>query len=148
MPGESSRAYQSSSEADTGEALTSSEARRPSRRRSTRSAILAMAALCVTITRVQPYRGSHALHELEDLLGGLVVERARGLVAQDEVRIIDEGATDGAALLLATGDLARELVAMFPEAERAQKVLHGQGFLERCAVTSMFSLIVRSGTRL
>lgn len=71
----------------------------------------------------------HALHELEDLLGGLVVERARGLVAQDEAQILDEGATDGAALLLATGDLARELVAMFPEAERAQKVLHGQGVL-------------------
>ena len=69
----------------------------------------------------------HAFHELEDLLGGLVVERARGLVAKDEARILDEGATDGAALLLAAGNLAWELVAMLPEAERAQEVLHGQG---------------------
>jgi hypothetical protein len=42
-----------------------------------------------------------ALHELEDLLGGVVVERARRLVAQKQARVLHEGTPDGAALLLA-----------------------------------------------
>ena len=88
------------------------------------------------------------LHELQDFLGRLVVERARGLVAQQQTRVFDQRATDGTTLLLAARDLARELVAMFIEAQRAQQVVDIERFLDRCAVTSMFSLMVRSGTRL
>ena len=47
-------AYQSSSAAGTGSALSSSSTMRPSRRRSTRLAIRAMAALWVTMMMVQP----------------------------------------------------------------------------------------------
>ena len=47
-------AYQSSSAAATGDSLSSSSTMRPSRRRSTRLAMRAMAALCVTIMMVQP----------------------------------------------------------------------------------------------
>ena len=48
-------AYQSSSAAATGDSLSSSSTMRPSRRRSTRFAMRAMAALWVTIMMVQPY---------------------------------------------------------------------------------------------
>ena len=48
-------AYQSSSAAATGDSLSSSSTIRPSRRRSTRLAMRAMAALCVTMMMVQPY---------------------------------------------------------------------------------------------
>ena len=48
-------AYQSSSEAATGDSLSSSSTMRPSRRRSTRLAMRAMAALWVTMMMVQPY---------------------------------------------------------------------------------------------
>ena len=47
-------AYQSSSAAATGDSLSSSSTMRPSRRRSTRLAMRAMAALWVTIMMVQP----------------------------------------------------------------------------------------------
>ena len=57
------------------------------------------------------------LHELQDFLGCLVVERARGFVTQQQARVFDERAADGAALLLAAGDLAWELVAVLPKAE-------------------------------
>lgn len=71
----------------------------------------------------------HALHEFKHFFRGLVIEGARRLVAQDEARVLHERAADGAALLLAAGDLAGELVAVLPEAERAQEVLHGQRVL-------------------
>ena len=48
-------AYQSSSAAATGDSLSSSSTMRPSRRRSTRLAMRAMAALWVTMMMVQPY---------------------------------------------------------------------------------------------
>ena len=48
-------AYQSSSAAATGDSLSSSSTMRPSRRRSTRLAMRAMAALCVTMMMVHPY---------------------------------------------------------------------------------------------
>ena len=47
-------AYQSSSAATMGDSLSSSSTIRPSRRRSTRLAMRAMAALCVTMMMVQP----------------------------------------------------------------------------------------------
>lgn len=88
------------------------------------------------------------LHELQDFLGRLVVERARGLVAQQQTRVLDERTADGAALLLAARNLTRELVAVLVEAQRTQQVVDIERVLDRCAVTSMFSLMVRSGTRL
>ena len=63
------------------------------------------------------------LHELQDFLGRLIVERARGLVAQQQTRVFDERAADGTALLLAARDLARELVAVLVEAQRTQQVV-------------------------
>ena len=59
----------------------------------------------------------YILHELQDFLGRLVIKRARGLVAQQQTRVFDERAADGTALLLATRNLARKLVAVLVEAQ-------------------------------
>ena len=40
------------------------------------------------------------LHEFEDLLGRVVVQGARGLVAQQQARILHQSAADSATLLL------------------------------------------------
>ena len=88
------------------------------------------------------------LQQLQDLLAGFIVKCARGLVAQQQARVFDERTADGTALLLAARDLARELVAVLVKTQRTQQVVDIERFLDRCAVTSMFSLMVRSGTRL
>ena len=85
------------------------------------------------VVRNDDHRGAkvlvNALHELQDLLGRLVVERTCGLVAQQQAGRLHEGATDGAALLLATRNLIGKLVAMLPEAKRVQQIIHGQRLL-------------------
>ena len=50
------------------------------------------------------------LQQLQNLLAGLVVEGACGLIAQQELGILGEGTRDGYALLLAAGELGREVV--------------------------------------
>ena len=66
----------------------------------------------------------HTLHELEDLLGSLVIERAGGLVEQNEAGVLHERKPDGTALLLSARDLARELVPLLPKTKRAQQLVH------------------------
>ena len=73
----------------------------------------------------------HALHELEDLLGSLVIERAGGLVAQNEAGVLHERTPDGTALLLATGHLTGKLVAVLPKPQGAQKLFHGKGIIRQ-----------------
>ena len=51
------------------------------------------------------------LQQAEDLLGGLAVEVAGRLVADQQRRIGDDRAGDGDALLLAAGQLARLVLA-------------------------------------
>ena len=48
---------------------------------------------------------------LHDLVAVLGVEVARGLVGQDQVRLVDQRARHGHALLLAARELRREVVA-------------------------------------
>ena len=45
------------------------------------------------------------LHELQDFLGRLVVERSRGLVAQQELRVFRDGTGNGHTLHLSAGHL-------------------------------------------
>ena len=52
-------------------------------------------------------------------------QSVKKLIGQNQGGFDRDGPRDGAALLLAAGDLAGELVAVLPEAKRAQEVLHG-----------------------
>src|SRR6266849_3384920 len=60
------------------------------------------------------------LEERHDLHAGMRVERAGGLVGQDQDRIVDEGARDGHPLLLPARELGRVMVLPLREADRGQ----------------------------
>ena len=73
--------------------------------------------------RGDQHRGARAVDALEqvhDAAGGLGVEVARGLVAHQKRRAVDDGARDGDALLLAAGELVGHLVELLLQADQAQ----------------------------
>ena len=73
-----------------------------------------ISGLCVTITMVLPSRWS-SREEVHDLDRRLAVERAGGLVGEDQRRLVDERARDGHALLLTARELARQVPAAVGE---------------------------------
>ena len=76
------------------------------------------------------YRGVvflvHRFDQLQYLLGRVVIQRAGGLVAEQYVRILDDGAPDGAPLLLSAGKLGRQLVPVLVKPQRFQDIVHVQ----------------------
>ena len=58
---------------------------------------------------------ARVLQKPQDLLARAVVEGARRLVAQEQLRVLREGARDGNALLLAAGELRGEVVRALRE---------------------------------
>src|ERR1700730_5110826 len=60
--------------------------------------------------------------ELHDLPACRRVEVPGGLVGDDQARLMDEGAGDGHALLLAAGELARVLVELAGQTHRLQRL--------------------------
>ena len=71
----------------------------------------------------QPVPG-HLLQKLHHLHAGLAVQRAGGLVGQEDVRVVDEGPGDGNALHLAAGHLGGHLVELVAQPHLFQGV-HG-----------------------
>ena len=57
-------------------------------------------------------------------IGGVGVEVPGRLVRQQQRRMVDEGAGDGEALLLAAGELVGEVLDLVGEADEAQGVGH------------------------
>ena len=57
---------------------------------------------------------------LHDLDAGLAVQRACGLICQDDIRIVHEGAGDGHPLHLAAGELVRPLLQLILQADTGQ----------------------------
>ena len=68
----------------------------------------------------------HCLDELEDLLGGVVIQSARGLVTEQDVRILHDGAADGTALLLSAGELIGELIPVLIKSQCLHQLVHLQ----------------------
>ncbi|MNZ51986.1 hypothetical protein D3C78_698190 [compost metagenome] len=62
--------------------------------------------------------------QLQDRGGGLRVEGAGGLVAQQDLRVGGQGAGDADALLLATGQLRRVLSGVVGKADAGQQLGH------------------------
>ena len=61
------------------------------------------------------------LQQVENLVARLAIEIARGLVAQQQRRVGDDGAGDADALLLAARELPRIVLRAFGEADDFQR---------------------------
>ena len=91
----------------------------------------------------------NALDRLEHEHAGLAVERAGRFVAQQDVRLLRNGARDGDALLLAARKLRREMVQPFAQADEPQCSLRAPSDRVAISVTSAtFSSAVRLEIRL
>jgi hypothetical protein len=66
--------------------------------------------------------GVELAEEVDDLLAGLGVEVAGGLVAEEQGRRAEQGARDRDALLLATRQLVRVAVREVRQADAAQRL--------------------------
>ena len=55
----------------------------------------------------------------DDLVAGGVIQRGGGLVGEDNLRLVHQGAGDGDPLALAPGELVRQAVGGAGEAERS-----------------------------
>ena len=69
-----------------------------------------MSGSCVTTTSVIPFVAVQPLKDRHDLQADPRVQRAGGLVGEDDPRIVDERPRDGDALLLPAGELARLVI--------------------------------------
>ena len=76
---------------------------------------------------------AHILQDLQDLFAGVVVERARGLVAEQDFGVFRNGAGDGHALLLAAGKLCREVIDAVGEADHLEDLHRVHGVLHDLA---------------
>ncbi len=93
--------------------------------------VIASSWSCVTSRKVLPSRRcSGAQFELH-LGPQLGVEGGHRLVQQQQVRLVDEGAGQGHALLLAAGELLRAALAHVGELEHLQGGVHAAGHLRR-----------------
>ena len=65
----------------------------------------------------------HLPQQVHHLYRGLTVQRAGGLVSQENVRVVDEGTGNGHSLHLATGELVGPLVHVVGESHLLQGLL-------------------------
>ncbi len=93
-------------------------ARRAGRRRGRRSR--RRAGSWVTMTTVRPSALVELAQQLQDLRARSAVEVAGGLVGEHDLGLEQQGARDRDALLLAAGELGREVLCAVGEADRAR----------------------------
>ena len=66
--------------------------------------------------------GVQAAEQLEHLVTALGVERAGGLVGEQQRRLVGQGAGDRQALALPTGEHARRVLRLVGQAEQVEQV--------------------------
>ena len=143
------RAFTSSApRATAGFSLRRSFWMRPSESVSTRSAISPTGALWVITAVAVPSSRFTCADHLEHAHAGAEVERAGGLVAQQDVRPLGDGARDGHALLLAAGELRRKVVEPLAQADQLQRFVGLIGSSAMSVTSATFSRAVRLGIRL
>jgi hypothetical protein len=108
----------------------------------------AIGALCVITAVVVPSSRLTRSSTLSTSRPVCRVERAGGLVAEQHVRALGDGARDGDALLLAAGELRREVVQPLAEADQRQRLLGAHRVRAISVTSATFSRAVRLGIRL
>ena len=93
----------------------------PSRMVSSRSAVLATRASCVTISSVWP-RLAELAKQPEDVAGGAAVQVASGLVGEHHQRLVDQGPGHRDALPLAARQLVGEVVGPLGHTEPLEQL--------------------------
>ena len=93
-----------------------------------RSATSRMRLSCVTMMIVHPSSRASLLEQRHHLAARVLVERRRRLVGEHQLRLMDQPAGDGDALLLPAGERLGLVVDAVPQAEpREQVARSGRG---------------------
>ena len=86
----------------------------------------AAAGSCVTIKMVFLNSCVELLEERQDVVRALAIEIAGGLVGDDDLRVVHDGARDRDALLLPAGELPRVVAHAVFEADDAERGLRAR----------------------
>ena len=62
-------------------------------------------------------------NQFQNILGGIVIKGTGWLIAEQQIRILDDGTTDGCTLLLTAGKLAWNLILMLPKSKCMKQVI-------------------------
>ena len=65
----------------------------------------------------------HLFDQLQYFLGSRIIQRTGRLITEQDIRILDDCAADRNALLLAAGELIRQLIAVVKQSERLQQIV-------------------------
>ena len=98
-----------------------------------------------------PALAGRSPQQVEDLPAGVEVERAGWLVTEKQRRLLDEGARDRDPLLLAAGELGREVIGPIPRPTRSSSAsARGRSapWWVSSSANSTFSTAVSVGIRL
>ncbi len=120
----------------------------PLRRRTTRSAASASAALCVISIMVLPSRFFKSTSKRSTFFPVSKVERAGRFVAQQQLGVFRQSASNGDTLLLTAGKLCRKVIARSDRPTSSRTSSTSMGLALISVLTSTFSRAVRLGTRL
>ena len=90
----------------------------------------------------------HPIERLEHEHASLAVERSRGFIAQEQIRLFHDGSRDSDALLLPAGKLRRKAITQIDDAQESKRLLRGKCPLVPMAPSATFSPAVRLGMRL
>ena len=71
------------------------------------------------------------LNQLQDFLRSVIIERSGRLITKQNIRILHDRTSDRHTLLLSTGQLIRQLVAMLIQTERMQKFINIQRIIRQ-----------------
>ena len=62
-------------------------------------------------------------NQFQNILGGIVIKGTGWLIAEQKIRILDDGTTNGGSLLLTAGKLAWNLILMLPQTKCMKQVV-------------------------
>ena len=90
----------------------------------------------------------YRLDQLQDFLGGIIIQGSCRLITEKNVRILHNGSADSSPLLLTAGKLIGKLSLVLIDSQRMEQFTYIQRLITEIGSTSIFSRTVRLGIRL